>query len=202
VNARNPRAAEAERQQARELLAVLVKEAPDNADYKLRYALALDDYGIFLNQTADRRLDAVEAIREARDLLRALAADDPKNLDLIHKLALRQMNLGQLLATTRKDAKDAAAADAEYTEAAALLEGLAAKEPRDDTHWKELPSVYVNRAGLMAAVGRDRDTEKSWQQAAAAYEKRIALHPADPNLVVGLAYAVFSRAKLGTARSA
>jgi tetratricopeptide (TPR) repeat protein len=188
---RNLRAAEPERERARELFAALTQEVPANPEYRLRYARSLDEYGIYLEQY-DRRPQAVEAVRQARDLLRNLVTEDPLNPELLRNLAERHLNLGQLFARSLQNDD----AEAEYAEAASILEGLAARLPGEDAYWKRLPDVYANQAALLLHMGRERAAERCCRLAVGVYDRLALAHPDQPDTLAGLAQAHFALARL------
>jgi len=182
-------AAEPERAKARELLAVLAKQHDDIPDYGYEYALSLDENAIYL-EAVGRRAQALEAVRTAVELFRRLHKDDPADPNLSHKLAIRYLNLGILLARDR--AFDDA--DANYGHAAGLLETLRIAPDAAPDILRDSATVHENRALLMQDVGRPVESLARWRQTALALATYVAVQPdrADGHANLGRVYATLA----------
>jgi serine/threonine protein kinase len=169
-------AAEPEREKARELFAVLAKEQKDNTDYLFEYGLSLDEYAIYLDKFG-RRAQAIDAARTALQLFQRLQADDPADPGLRHKLALRSLNLGILLAKDTNFDE----ADTLYGHAAELLELLRIEPDVSPSVLKDLATVHENRAYLMKDLGRSVEVFARCRQAAQVLTAFVAVRPDAPD---------------------
>lgn len=178
------RTAEPEARLAREAYAKLVDQYPQNAEYRFRYALCLDGHASFLVET-DRLNEAIVEERKALEIMRGLAAADPLNLEIVGELGNRHLNLGNLLARSMQNE----AAEAEYSQAAAIFEGLADRRVPGDASWIHLPMVYVNQALLFQRLQRAKAAELAWKNVVAAQTRLAAARPSDPEHPAGAARA-------------
>ena len=107
-----------------EIFRDLASSHRDNDDYRLRFALSLDLYGVYLAETG-KRDDAVAAISESVTMLQKLAGDDPYDPDIQRHLGQRLVNLGILQARDGQDAE----AEKTYARAIAVLSGAVQRWP-------------------------------------------------------------------------
>ena len=187
------KSAEPERQEARTLYDGLRHDFPENVEYRLRYALDLDEHAILLAES-DRLQEAVADEKSAVELLAQIVAADPTNPAVVRETARRRLNLGQLYARDRR-IEDA---EAEYALAIALLQGAADRRLPGDESWYDLPAVYMNQAKLFEDQGRGKAVERSVRQAVAVSRSIAAANPSRADALAGLAGAEFNLGSLPT----
>jgi tetratricopeptide (TPR) repeat protein len=194
------RTAEPQRQQARAIYDQLRRDVPDNLDYRLRYAIDLDEHAIFLAAN-DRLEEAIDEEKIAVELLSGLAAADPLNPAIgqfVRENARRHLNLGQLYARNRQTDE----AEAEFALAAGLLESAANRRLNGDESWFDLPAVYMNQANLFQELNRSKAVERSVRQAVAVSMRIVGDHSDQPDAIATLASAQFNLASLATIKPA
>jgi hypothetical protein len=164
----DPADAEAEYRKAIEQLEALEKDRPSPA-YRARIADAYNWIGETLRTLPGRARDAAAAYERARDLQTALVAADGGNADYRQQLARTYGNRAILRASAPDaPAAELAGAEADFREAARLLEPLAAAHAA--TASQELSRTLNNLAALLA------DDPNRAGDAAGLYDRAIRLH--------------------------
>ena len=184
-------AAEPERTKAREIFRDLASSHRDNDDYRLRFALSLDLYGVYLAETG-KRDDAVAAISESVTMLQRLAGDDPYDPDVQRHLGQRLVNLGILQARDGQDAE----AEKTYARAIAVIGGAVQRWPSLDSARKSLIDAYLNQAEMMKHLKRTGEEETAWAHAVKLQAKRAADFPDRPDLAADTARTQYTLAAL------
>jgi non-specific serine/threonine protein kinase/serine/threonine-protein kinase len=105
----------------------LARATPGSASIKRRLAIAYDRTSIALATYSDAYAEAVALLRKEVPLAGELAAADPLNAPAQRLAAYARLNLGSVLSQKG----DAAGARAEFAQALAVFEKLAAADPRD-----------------------------------------------------------------------
>jgi serine/threonine protein kinase/tetratricopeptide (TPR) repeat protein len=188
-------AAEPEGKISRGLYEQLLRESPINPDYKLRYAIDLDEHALFLVQTG-RVKEALDEDKTSMDLLAGLIAADPLNPELARVRANVELNLGQLL-YQNKQTEDALT---QLTLAAESFERLASRKLNGDESWYPLAEVYLNQALIYQSLGRDKAVDRYVRQSVAVRERIVTAHPDRVGQLEKLAHALAILSDLPTVK--
>jgi serine/threonine protein kinase/tetratricopeptide (TPR) repeat protein len=141
----------------------LVKDFPDQPDYRLDLAASQDNLGILLFETG-RLKEAREMHRDALALREKLVGDFHGRPDFRRDLARSHLNLGRLLNATGQ-VKEAETA---YRASVNLLQPMVDEFPAHSDYRENLATSYNNLANVLFALGRE-------QEGKAAEGKALAL---------------------------
>jgi tetratricopeptide (TPR) repeat protein len=136
------------------LLRKLVEDAPDNAMYARRLALALNNLAVVQKMTGNPA-DAVTACREARDILGKFAADRHAQTEILLEMSAVHGHLGNLYSMTQK----LTAAETSFRAAIAIDRELTAAEPTNGELQLRLAGNLQNFGKLLTQLNRFREAE-------------------------------------------
>ena len=147
-----------------DLWEALVREKPGDPSLKWRLAIAYERTAMVLSTYSDAYGEALALHRKELALAGDLSAADPLNAPARRSAAYARLNIGMVLSLEG----DAAAAGAQFAQALAVFESMAAADPRDVQYRLDV----IDASGLAADAAIDTgDTAR----AIAGLQKTLAL---------------------------
>jgi tetratricopeptide (TPR) repeat protein len=163
-------------EQARLILEKLVKEFPDNPNFRKDLALVNANLGATLHK-AGKLKEAEPHVRESLALYQKLVDEFPGIPDYLFELARTFGNLGLLLAATQRDGEAVKA----HRQAITRYEKVTAAVPERVDYRDMMLGNYFSLCQLLDRIEQYQEAEKLLREA-------LNLHPGTPNLENQLAW--------------
>lgn len=157
--------AEGAYQAAQKILAQLVQDYPNEADYKLDLATAYTNYGSLLTKKGDYTAAAL-AFQDALKIQEEQFKANPNESRVRLDLAICHNEQGNLFQTLSK----IDLAVQEYEASLKLYEGLVKDSPDNAAYQLEQARTLDNLGELFVKIGRRPEAEKAYTQARTAFE--------------------------------
>jgi tetratricopeptide (TPR) repeat protein/tRNA A-37 threonylcarbamoyl transferase component Bud32 len=161
-------------EQARDLCARLVRDAPAEPKHRLKLACIYRELGLLHRDTGDYAASEA-SFREGLTICEQLVEQFPDKHRYQEELGVSHSNLGWLHATTGK----ADPAESEYKASLAIFEQLVAAEPQERFYQSSLARNHHNLGSLFDDVGKYQEAEAAYQEGARLRKRLSESDPED-----------------------
>jgi tetratricopeptide (TPR) repeat protein len=168
-----------------EMLANVTRDFPDVADYRHRWAHALNNWGLLL-QKMGRLNEAETTFAEALEQYHRLPADFPNRAAARSQIAATTSNLATVFITRGDDAKARPLLERAILDQRAAVEA----DPRPPDYREFLATHYRNLAQVLARQGDLPKVGEAFAQAHALWKQLVVEYPSVADYHAGLAISI------------